>query len=390
MTFKASRTATNMQEFSEASQQELKIAGKRTRYALNLFGDLQFNASSRSEGDARKPLPAFGLGAFDMLFTANLENNLTMTTEFAATYDPNNPLAELERLHIRWRPSRHFWFEAGRFHTDVGYWNVAYHHGRYLQLTVERPRTILLHGGLIPNHIIGANMGVAANVGSGVITMTVSGGTFWEQIGSGHAAHGGAHGQNLTSVNGVHGKLDFGGYLHRDLHFGVSGIWDRIPDEPAFNRPALPDQSINEAIGNAYIALPTVPTVFITEAYVIQHSLTANAKPENVGSKWRTYGAFALLGYTIGKFTPYIRGEYISSQVGAYFLDPFYIPDAKSGFGLPVTLDVKEGIAGTRIDISDWCAIKLEYQIMAGVGTRRPELPKPLIHSGVASWSFGI
>ncbi len=387
MTIKASRNM-DMQKFAESSQQELRVAGARTRYALNLFGDVQFSAASRSEGDLLKPQPAFAVGVFDMLFTANLENNLSMTTEFSATYEPNAPLSELERLQLKWKPSRYFYLEAGRFHTDFGYWNVAYHHGKYLQLTTERPRMILLHGGLLPVHMIGANAGTSIPLGArGALNIVASGGTAREKQGtSGHGLHGSA----FTSVNAVHGKVEFAGLLHQDFRFGISGMYDEIPDEPTFVRPGLPDQSINEKIGNAFIAFPSVPFYFIAEGYAIEHTLTSNARPDNVGSKWRTVGAFALLGYQIGRFTPYIRGEYINSQVGAYFFDPFYFPEPKSGAGFPVSLDVKEGIVGSRIDVSDWCSVKAEYRLTGGVGTRRPDLPTPLIHTGTLSWSFGI
>jgi hypothetical protein len=386
MTFKATRNM-DMQRFAESSQQELKVAGARARYALNLFGDMFAGASSRSEGDIRRPDPAFAVGVFDMLFTADLEKQLLMTSEFSVRYEPHTPLAELERLHIRWRPSKHFFLEAGRFHTDLGYWNVAYHHGRYLQLTNERPRTILLHGGLLPAHWIGAQAGVTATLGRGTVTAIGSVGTARErQPRGGHGLHGSA----FTSINAVHGKLELAGYLHRDLRFGVSAVYDTIPAEPAFVRPGLPDQEIVEKVGNAFIALPSVPVIFISEAYVIEHSLNRSARPENVGSKWRTFGAFALLGYQFGRVTPYIRGEYIGSEVGAFIFNPFYHPEPRSISGFSVTMDVKEGVVGTRIDVSDWSSLKFEYHATAGVGTRRADLPTPMIHTGIASWSFGI
>lgn len=386
MTIKASRNM-DMQQFAESSQQELTVAGAKTRYALNLFGDVSFGAASRSEG-LRRPDPAFAVGVFDMLFTANLEKNFSMTTEFSARYEPGTPLAELERLHLRWKPNKNFFIEMGRFHTDLGYWNVAYHHGRYLQLSIERPRTIALHGGLLPVHWIGAQMGVSAKVGPGTLSLIGSVGTAREkQVSGGHST---THGSAFTGVNAVHAKAEAAGYLHRDLRVGVSGVYDRIPQEEASTRPGLPDQSIDEYVGNAYIAFPSVPFVFISEAYVIQHRLNDSARPVNVGSKWRTIGAFALLGYQLGRVTPYVRGEYINSQVGAFFFDPFYIPEPKASGPFPVSLDLKEIMLGSRIDVSDWCSLKLEYQFMTGVGTRRPELPQPGIHTGIVSWSFGI
>lgn len=386
MTIKASRNM-DMQQFAESSQEELKIAGARTRYALNLFGDVQFGAASTNEGSLSSGDPAFAVGVFDMLFTANLEKSISTTAEFSATYEPNSPMAELERLQLRWKPSKYFFIEMGRFHTDIGYWNVAYHHGKYLQLSVDRPRSIALHGGLLPAHWMGIQAGTSIDVGSGSVNFVVSGGTAREKIGS--AGHG-LHGSNFTAANAVHGKIDFAGFLHRDLHVGVSAVYDRIPGEAAFVRPGLPDQSIDEKVANAYIALPAAPVIFIAEAYGIEHTLNSSAHPENVGSKWRTFGAFAMMGYQIGRFTPYLRGEYIGSEVGAYIFDPYYFPEPNSHDGFTVSLDAKEGVAGMRIDPSDWCSVKLEYRVLGGIGTRQADGPHPLIHTGVASWSFGI
>jgi hypothetical protein len=386
LTIKSTRNV-DMQQFAESSLQEIKVVGARTRYALNLFGDFNFRAASRSEGALRRPEPAFGTGVFDMLFTADLENQLTLTTEATFTYEPHSPQAELERLHMRWRPNKFFYVEAGRIHTDIGYWNVAYHHGKFLQLSVERPRMLLLHGGLLPVHWQGIQTGVNIPAGRGTISLAGTVGASRERIGSaGHQLHGSA----FSLINGVHGKLEFSGFFLRDLRFGLSGVYSRIPAEQTFVRPAVPDQPIDEKVGNAFIALPSVPVVLISEAYVIEHSLTASARPEDLGSKWRTFGAFAMLGYQIGRFTPFVRGEYIGSQVGANFFNPFYQPEKTVHGGFRYTMDGKEGVLGTRIDFSDWNSLKLEYQLFAGVGTRDPGLPTPAIHTAMASWQFGI
>jgi hypothetical protein len=386
ITIKTSRNM-DMQKFAESSQHELTVAGARTRYAINLFGDVQFGVASKDEG-IRKSDPAFAVGIFDMLFTANLEKNFSFTSEFAVGYEPNTSLATLERLQLRWQPSKHFYVDVGRFHTDIGYWNVAYHHGRYLQLTVDRPRIIALHGGLLPVHTTGAQVGASADIGSGKLNFVVSGGNMREPLASsgGHNTHGSA----LANTNGIHGKVEFANFLHRDLRFGASATCAQIPEEPAFQRPILPDQSMEEKIGGVFIAFPSQPFYFISEGYAIQHSLNGTARQENVGSKWRTLGAFALVGYQFGAVTPYVRGEYINSQVGAYFFDPFYVPDPKSGGPIPVSLEVKEILAGARFDVSDWCSLKAEYQFMTGVGTRIPTGAHPGIHTGIVSWSFGI
>ncbi len=48
-----------------------------------------------------------------------------------------------------------FWL--GRFHNPIGYWNMQFHHGAFLQTTVSRPGIMAFEtsGGLIPNHLTG-------------------------------------------------------------------------------------------------------------------------------------------------------------------------------------------------------------------------------------------
>jgi hypothetical protein len=386
MTFHLSRP-TDMQELATGSLQEIKVGSTKARYALNLFGDLTLGAASRSEGD-RRPDAAFAVGVFDMLFSAELGSKMAATSEVSFQYEPNAPLAELERLHIRWTPSKTFFLEVGRFHTDLGYWNVAYHHGKWLQLSIDRPRTILLHGGLLPVHWIGAQGGVSVPVANGAVNLVGSVGSARDPIGSSdHQAHGTA----FTPINGGHVKLESAGIGPTHLHFGLAGIYSRIPGEAAFTRPGLPDQGINEYIGSAFIAYPSYPLILITEGYIIQHTVPGgDISSGEAGSKWRTYGAFGIIGYSLGRVTPYVKGEYVKAKSNSLIADPFYVPEPKSVHGPTVALDLIEGTLGARIDVSTWSSLKLEYQLTTGAARRLATDPHPAIHTGTANWSFGI
>ncbi|WP_394841496.1 hypothetical protein LZC95_31030 [Pendulispora brunnea] len=394
MTFHSSRTA-DMQQFAEGSLQEIHIGTAKPRFALNLFGDMSFGVANRAEGNVR-PDAAFAVGVFDMLFNGELDGKILATTEVTFQYDQNTPLAELERLHLRWKPVKEFFVEAGRFHTDLGYWNVAYHHGKWLQLSIERPRVILLHGGLVPTHWIGAQAGLNIPVGSANVALVGSVGSSRDPLPENGASHN-AHGTAFTPVNAGHFKAELAGLGLKDLRLGVSGVYSRIRAEPSTVRPGLPDTPMDEFIGNAYIAYPSLPFTLITEGYVIEHRVSSGALSSGLaGAKWRTYAAFAMIGYTIGRVTPYIKGEYTYSKKNVDQADAFYIPAPTSPNPPTVTLDVVEGTVGTRIDTSTWSALKLEYRITGGTGTRleydqaRNKLDTPVIHTVTANWSFGI
>ncbi|WP_394827578.1 hypothetical protein [Pendulispora albinea] len=396
MTFHSSRT-TDMQQFAEGSMNEIHIGTAKPRFALNLFGDVSFGIANRDEGNAKSE-PAFAAGVFDLLFNGDLDGKILATSEVTFQYDASAPLASLERLHIRWKPTKSFFVEVGRFHTDIGYWNVAYHHGKWLQLTIERPRTILLHGGLLPVHWMGLQSGVSAPVGKATLSLVGSIGSSRDPLpdSAPGAAHN-SHGTAFTPVNGGHAKLELAGLGHSDLRVGVSGVYTRIRGEISALRAGLPDTPMDEFIGNAYIAFPSVPFNFIAEGYVIEHRVSSGAQSSGLaGAKWRTYAAFAVAGYTFGRITPYIKGEYVTNKKNVSQADPYYIPKPKVPTPPDVTMDLVEGTIGARIDTSTWSALKLEYRITGGIGQRREydeldqKLNNPIIHTWTANWSFGI
>lgn len=64
---------------------------------------------------------------------------------------------EIQRLQFGWRFDADDTVWLGRFHTPIGYWNTAYHHGTYLQTSVSRPGIAEFEGGdgPLPTHFTG-------------------------------------------------------------------------------------------------------------------------------------------------------------------------------------------------------------------------------------------
>src|SRR6185312_7596277 len=109
-------------------------------------------------------------------------------------------------------------------------------------------------------------------------------------------------------------RIGFKGFGARDLELGVSGLFDRIApvaglssDPTAFVRPALPDQSIDEAIGNAYLAYRGVDLTVISEAFDVYHA--ASTRDAAGVNRWYTIDAYALGAYRIGEVSPYLMTE---------------------------------------------------------------------------------
>lgn len=357
---------TDMESFAKASAQETRFVGSKARYSLNFFGDAYMNIMG---GKGTTTKSSFGVGTFSLLFAGELGNGFKATAEPAIEFDENNaPIIDLERLHLRYTTGG-FWVEAGRTHTDLGFWNVAYHHGKWLQPTIDRPRTVHFEddSGILPVHWVGAQVGYTAPL-SKQVSLTAS-----ASLGNGRGAivDDVQSGFDKRPEKQGYGKLELKGLGHRDLRVGVSGVYGKISSQDATVRPALPGSSMTEYIGNAYVALPSDPILAVAEGYLISH--------DGPTRSWETYAAFVVLGYSIPPVMPYIKVERLVMTNGS---DPFFIPDPATATS---ELDVYEGFAGLRIDVSTWSAVKTEYRL-----TRTLRDEWRTIHEGIVAWQFGI
>lgn len=357
--------SATMDEVAVSSEHELHFGRTRARYSLNFFGDFSFAAYSPSDAAHE---PTFTLGDQDFLIRGELGNHLIATTEFSIGFGGTSEASvDLERLHVRWQDA-HFFVEAGRVHTDIGYWNDAYHHGHWLQPTIDRPRWVRFEdeGGLLPVHWVGVSAGARIDAGPGSLRVVASVGN-----GRGKIVDDIRNGMDYSANKAVHALVEYVGLGARELRVGVSGIYDQIPRQDAKVRPALPDRAIDEYILGAHVAYPGYPLVVIAEGYVITHTAS--------GHTWRTYGGFGLAGYAIGMVTPYFELSKIAGSGGS---DPFFMPDPALATGAYDVLDV---IPGVRVDISPWAAVKLEYDY-----TRAPHVHDEPAHAFVANLSWGF
>jgi hypothetical protein len=354
----------DMTTFAERSAHETKIGGVKARYSLNFFADTYASLSGGTGGQST--LTSFGVGGFSTLFTGEISEYIKATAEPDIEFDENNaPGIDLERLTIRAKTSG-FWVEAGRSHSDLGYWNTAYHHGKWLQPTIERPRAVRFEddGGILPIHWVGVQLGYTQFIKDMSLTGMVAVGN-----GRGAIVDNVQTGADKRSEKQGYAKLELKGLGHRDLRVGVVGLYGRISTQPVEIRPSLPDTAMNEYIGNIYVAFPSDPLLFIAEGYAIRHSAPIRS--------WETYDAFAVLSYAIPPVTPYLSVERLVMTNG---LDPFFVPDPAQ---VPA-LDVAEGIAGLRVDVAGWSSVKVEYRLSRYVDQQ------VTTHTAIASWQFGL
>jgi hypothetical protein len=362
MVFHAPR-ASDMDTMMAGSLHQLAIGNAHARLSVNIFGDVDFFYSSLANTH-----PSFALGTMSFLIMGDLEKHFTTTTEISLEYDDTGTLGfDLERFLVGWH-DEHFFINAGRVHTAFGYWNNAYHHGKWLQPTTERPRWVEFEdsGGLLPIHTIGLSGGFSADVGrSSKLRTTVS-----VSNGRGNIQDDLRNTFDYQDSKAVHGQVEYIGLGLPDLRIGVAAMYDRIAPAPAPIRPALPGVPIDEVILNAHVAYPGYPLLVIVEGYSIEHLVPHH--------QYWTYGGFATLGYSVGIVTPYVRGQWIATRGGS---DPFFVPN-------PSALDAAkfgelEGVAGLRVDLTDWTAIRGEYQATQLAHDK-------VVHLGTLQWCWGF
>jgi hypothetical protein len=359
-----------MGALAAGSMQQVRVGSARARYAMNIFGDVDAQVSS-----AAGTHPSFLLGSLSFLVTGELERHFVSTAEFEFEYDEqtNQVGVDIERLNVGWN-GEHFFVYAGRVHTAFGYWNNAYHHGKWLQPNMERPRWVAFEdeGGLLPVHTVGLSGGVSANVGSGDLRITLS-----VSNGRGNVIDDIRNKFDYQDSKALHAQIEYIGLGLPDLRVGIAGMYDRIAPLPAqptpdnmATRPALPDAPIDEYIVGAHVAYPGYPLLFIAEGYAVAHHIPTT------GHLFLTYGGFLTIGRAFGIVTPYVRGQWISSRGGS---DPFFFPDPMTAR----TFDDLEAIGGIRFDLTDWTAIRAEYRALV-------DPHGDVTHLGVVQWSWGF
>lgn len=364
--------AGNLDTFAAGSMQQIRVGAMKGRYAMNIFGDVNFFAGTSNSaslpGGPSGTHPSFALGSLSFLITGELEKHFVSTAEFAMEYDDqtNTVGVDIERLHVGWL-GEHFFIYAGRVHTALGYWSNAYHHGKWLQPTMERPRWVAFEdrGGLLPIHTVGLSAGPIIHVGASTLKITAS-----VSNSRGNVVDNIRNTFDYQSAKALHTQVEYIGLGLPELRVGISGMYDRIAPADMV-RPALPpDTHIDEYILGAHVAYPGYPVLLIAEAYYIAH---------RAANHWyRTYGGFVTFAHSFGPVTPYVRGQWIGTAGGT---DPFFVPDPTTD---AVPIDELESIVGLRVDLTDWTAVRAEYRATK-LGIR-----EDVAHQGVVQWAWGF
>ena len=294
------------------------------------FGDVDFAATNQ-----KGTTSGFYLGQLDFHIASALSRKISYFTEITLNPHPADYTIEVERSFIRYDYDDYFKISFGRFHTPISYWNTAFHHGAWLETTVDRPFQVKVGGTFTPLHFVGAL--AEGNIPSGPVGLGYNIG-----VGNGRGSvisrpgDAGDINNNRSWVIKLFSRpvkangLELGGSFYRDKITLTTG--------PEYR----------EWIANAYLVWTKGAPEFLTEFFNVNHR---NIQTNAVANSDAMYAQFAYrLPWFERTLKPYYRFEYT------------HMPLSEQVFTHEPQV---ESIVGLRYDISTFAAFKVEYRYMA-------------------------
>ena len=310
--------------------------------SINTYGDIGYEVDhSTAPSDTTNSFSAPRLE----LFLQETQGRLSFLAETMFEVGDNNAFGiDMERIEVAYLFSDYLRLRAGRFHTAIGYYNDAYHHGRYFQTTVDRPEMVRFEdeGGLIPAHSVGLHADGRFPLGDkGSLRYDVD-----LANGRGHLPD---EVTNLADANGAKAynlRLRIEPAFLDGLILGGNIYFDKIPYADTTLMMVPPSLPIDELVLGAHAVYLEHNVHFIAEYLHISHKISST------GYSGVTQAGFVEVGYAVGRWTPYGRFQRVSVPAT---LDPFYAQNVLVQRG-----SLYSSVVGIRFGMSDYLAFKLE------------------------------
>jgi hypothetical protein len=323
--FAAAGPAMGQDPAHSESGPTLKIGG---------FADFGFGATDESTAGATS---GFKEGQFVLHFTSVLAPRFSFFGELSMNAHDNGFTPELERTILKFQAHDMLALSFGRYHTPINWWNVAFHHGQWLQTTINRPDMVAFGGDFIPVHFVGA-------VANGVVP--AAGVDLGYEVGVGNgrseppsrAGDAGDVNNNrawFTTLNVRPDKfypMELGGAYYQDLVETTAG-------------------GVDERIASGHVTWTRETPELISELAYIRDE--ARATPD----RYENWGGYVQAAYRLpmwgARWKPYARFERMLIADTPGHADPVF-QGTLADHDLLTT--------GLRWDCSDFVALKGEYQ----------------------------
>jgi hypothetical protein len=309
-----------------ADQHDAPSPVSRPDLVVHVFGSVDW-----ADSGAPDTPNSFTLGQLALFVTSAINDRVSVLAEVVmeATNPYTRVTTDLERLQLTFHLNDHLNISAGRYHTGIGYYNAAFHHGSYFETPIGRPRIFAFEakGGVLPDHEIGVSVrGKVPKTGSALYYVAeVGNGRRWTELDGGEARD-----QNDAKSTNV--GLALRPERWRGVEIGGSFYRDDIPVPPS--------PSIAHRITAAYAVYRTASTEIMAEWLQLSH--------DQAGSRFDNRGGYLQASRAFGKLRPYYRYDRLEIKPGTPLIGSFGSSEAH--------------LLGLRLDPADWVGIKAQYE----------------------------
>jgi hypothetical protein len=292
------------------------------------FADVNLNASSQKGSHT-----SFALGQLDLFLTSRLSEKFDVLSELIVEANRSNQFTfEIHRLLLQYTPNDNLRLGIGRYHTAIGYYNTAYHHGSWFQTAADRPFIFAFEGkgGILPLH----NVGLQA---TGRVPGAPWGLHYVAEVGNGRASRSPLDAPVQTALDeNNHKAFNLGLFARpnsvRGLQTGFSVYRDRLAPEGA--------PTVSQTIGAGYVVYQDARYESLNEFVLMR--LASN------GRVYNTPAFYTQFSRQFGSYRPFFRYQYVNVLSD----NPLYADVGR-----------RNGPAlGVRYDLTDFAAFKAQYE----------------------------
>lgn len=292
------------------------------------FADVDLRASNEKGSHT-----SFALGQLDLFITSRLSEKFDVLSELIVEANERNEFTfEIHRLLLQYTPNDYLRLGVGRYHTAIGYYNTAYHHGSWFQTAADRPFIFAFEGkgGILPLH----NVGLQA---TGRVPRAPWGMRYVAEVGNGRASRTPLDQPVQTSSDENNRKaFNLGLFVRpnsaRGLQAGFSVYRDRLTP--------LNAAPVGQTIGAGYVVYQNARYESLNEFVLM--------RLDSGGRVFNTPAFYTQISRQFGNARPFFRYQYVN------------VPRDN-----PLFADVgrRNGPAfGLRYDLTDYAAFKTQYE----------------------------
>jgi hypothetical protein len=307
--------------------QDQTTAG-RPDLVAHAFGSVDWAAAQRSETPN-----SFALGQLALFVTSAINDRVSVLAEVVieASSATTEVTVDLERLQLTYRANDYLNISAGRYHTGIGFYNAAFHHGSYFETAVGRPRIFRFEdeGGVMPIHEVGLSV-------RGKVPRTDSALHYVAEVGNG---------RRWTDVDNQEG-LDQNRAKSTNLGMSLRPeSWGGVEVGTSFYRDDIPDGT-NPAVDHEIAAVYGIYRTPTTE--LMAEWLRLSYHPEGGFATYHDHGGYLQASQAFGKLRPYYRYDRLDINPATPFI---------GDYGSSI-----EQVIGLRVDPAPWVGIKSQYE----------------------------